>query len=319
VKTIKRLTAILALAGLSTMAVAYPDRPVEIVVGYPAGGGTDNLARLFANKLATKMDGKFIVVNKPGAVGKIALNYVVNSKPDGHTVLLDAGMSTSRSVLEPQYKVTAQHFEPVTLVSRLTYALIANAGLGINSFNDLAQEAKRGQRDFFYASLGPGSSHNLLGELFRKRSGMSLREVPYQGGAQAVNDLVAGHVQLMFSNFAPFVEQAKAGRIKVLAVTGEERAQEFPDVPTMRELGYQDIVHSFWYGFLAPKGVSPEVVEKLNAAILEITAEPAFQAQTAALGIPMTTMGTSEFRSMLANDANRWRWLAKEVDYVPPK
>lgn len=317
--TYTQYAAAWAIALLSSAAHAFPERTVEIVVGYPAGGGTDNLARLLAHKLSTKTNAKFIVVNKPGGVGKIALNYVANAKPDGHIVLLDAGWTTSRSVLEPSYKITAKSFEPVTMVARLNYALITNADQGIRSVSDLVTKAKIGDRDYFYASLGPGSSHSLLGELFRKRSGIPLREVPYQGGAQAVNDLLAGHVQVMFSNFAPFVEQARAGRIKVLAVTGEERAPEFPDVPTMKELGYGDIVHSFWYGFLAPKGTPTSAIAKLNEAILSVGSDPEVQTQTAGMGIPMTLLGTNDFQSMLSKDASRWQWLAREVGYVPPR
>lgn len=315
----RTLCAALCIAATPALALAYPERPVEIVVTYPAGGGTDTIARILAESLSETLGGTFLVINKPGASGKIGLNYTSRAKPDGHVVILDAGMTTSRPAVDPTYQISSSDFQPISLLATAPLALIADARLGIESVEQLIDAAKDTDRHFFYASLGPGSGHNLIAELFKKRAGIQLEEVPYLGGAQAVNDLVAGRVQFMFSNLAPFVGQAQLGKVKVLAVAGDSRIPEFPDAPTLKELGFDDVVLTFWYGVLAPKGTDPSVVDTLNNALLKAAKDPKVVQSVATMGIHLKPVGTSDFTQMLKDDSSRWEWLAREVGFEPLK
>jgi tripartite-type tricarboxylate transporter receptor subunit TctC len=208
-----------AASSLRAQTTDYPSRPVQLVVAYPPGGGTDTLARLVADGLGRELGQSVVVVNRPGASGLIGTGQVAPATPDGYTLLLDTGNSTLRPAIEPSTPFKPADFAPVCLLTESPVALAVSSLLPVNSVRELVAYSRKNPGKINYASTGPGSPQNLMGELMKVKAGLDWVQVPYQGGAPALADLVAGRVQVMFSNPVPLMPYASTHRVKVLAVT----------------------------------------------------------------------------------------------------
>src|ERR1700730_2939316 len=265
----RRLLALAFTLALTCLAAAadYPTRPVRLIVGFAPGGPTDILARHMAQYFTAKLGQQVLVENKPGATGNIATEYVLNSAPDGYTILVT---STANAINMTLYSKLSLNFlraaEPVAGLASISYLMLINPGVPAKTIAEFIAYAKANPGKINFASGGVGSSNQLAAELFKVTTGTDLVHVPYRGNAAAYTDLISGNIQLIFPDVASGRQHAQSGALRALGVTAPTRLATLPDVPAIAEAvpGY---AANGWYGCAAPKGTPGESVEKLNAAI----------------------------------------------------
>ena len=284
-KLLRRSALALAATGLLASAVfspivhaqAYPSKQITIVVSYPAGGDTDALARLYAEKLAKSLNQTVIVENRPGASGTIGNSFVSKSAPDGHTLLFTPNtFSIAPWVLKAgtgaQYD-PINDFTPIIQVGTQSLFLVVNTASGVASMKDLVAAAKSG-KVATYGSPGSGSPMHILGELFNKSAGVQIKQVPYRGTAPAVVDLLGGHIPFVYTTLGPVAQHIASGKLAVLAVADAKRSPLAPNVPTLTESGFRDSDVGAWQGLMGPKGLPAEVAATLNRHMNEILKMP---------------------------------------------
>jgi tripartite-type tricarboxylate transporter receptor subunit TctC len=304
-----------AISPGAAFAQAYPTKPITMVVSYPPGGDTDALARLFAEKLATRLGQAVVVDNKPGASGTIGNSFVAKSTPDGHTLLFTPNtISIATLVLKAgtgaQYDVL-NDFTPIIQAGSQSLFLVANTSAGFTSVKDLVAAAKSDKLKT-YASPGSGSPMHLLGEMFNKSAGVKINQVPYRGTGPAVIDMLGGHVNFMYTTLGPVAQHVQSGKMKVLAVADPQRSPLEPNVPTLAELGYKDADVGAWQGLMGPKGMPADVVATLNRHMNEIIKMPdVLERMTKLYLVPVGGDGAVLGR-INAVDHNRYAKLIKE-------
>jgi len=298
----------LTWAGISdAAALDYPTRPVRWVVGYPAGGSTDIVARLVGQYLSEKLGQQFIVENKPGAGNNIATEAVINAPPDGYTLLF---VNPANGINASLYKKLSFNFvrdiAPVAGIIRVPNVMEVNPNVPAKTVAEFIAYAKANPNKVNMASSGNGTSVHLSGELFMAMTGVKLTHVPYRGSAPALTDMIAGQVQVLFDNLPSSIQHVTGGKLRALAVTTDKRSDALPDVPTVAETvpGYEA---SAWFGMGAPKGTPPEVIAVLNKTINEALADPNIKARLAEMG-GMHMGGTpAEFGKIIADETEKWR------------
>jgi tripartite-type tricarboxylate transporter receptor subunit TctC len=289
-------------------AQAYPARPVHLIVGLAAGGGTDVAARIIAEWLSQQFGQQFVVENRTGMAGNLANQAVVNSPPDGLTLLFTGPNSTISTAL---YKKLPFNFlrdaAPVAGVMRFPNLMVVPPSLPVNTVKELIDYAKAHPGALSMASSGVGASPHMSGELFKFMTGIDMVHVPYRGSAGAYPDLMTGKVHVLFDNLSgPVLELVRAGKLRALAVTTATRWDSLPDIPAIAETvpGYEV---SIWYGVFAPRNTPPQVVEALNKAVNAGLADPHVKARLAeGGGIPMP-MSPDELGKFVADDTEKWR------------
>jgi len=309
-----------ALAALSTVGqpvqaqdeATYPTKPIQMIVAYPPGGGTDILARVVGAELSKTLGQPIVVVNRGGASGAIGTESAARAAPDGYTLLMATANVTISPAVDAKTRVNpTKDFVPVTLLSESPFVLVASSTLEARSFAELLAYSKTHPSAVNYASTGIGSPQQLVTELLKKKVGLDWTHVPYQGGGPAMADLMAGQVQVMFSNVLPVLPYIKNGRVRALAVTTQEPLPALSNVPTMIQAGQPGFVVSFWSGVLAPAGTSPAIVAKLNGALMNIMQLPAVRDRLAREGSIVTPLPSAKFAEYLADDAARWQQIAQ--------
>jgi len=300
--TIKSIAFSLALAlGLAPLAFAqtYPSKTVSIIVSYPAGGDTDVIARIFAERLGAKFGQQFVVENKPGASGTIGNALVAKAPADGHTLLFTPStISTALLVLKPGSGATYDtlaDFTPIMQVGTQPLYLFSNSATGIKSVKDLLDAAKA-DKVKTYGSPGSGSPMHVLGEMFNRATGTKLQQVPYRGTGPVVTDLVGGHLAFAYSTLGPMAQHIASGKVTNLAIADGKRSTLSPDVPTLAESGVKDADVMAWIGVMGPKGMSADVVRTLNTAMNDILKSPDVQQRLRTMG----TIATGGDSSVLA-------------------
>ena len=275
----------LTLAGLAlgdggrALALDYPTRPVHWVVGYPAGGSTDILARLMGQYLADKLGQQFVIDNRAGAGNNIGTELVVNAAPDGYTLLLVNPANAINTTLYERLPFEfIRDIAPVAGMIRVANVMEINPGVPAKTVAEFIAYAKANPGKVNMASSGSGTSVHVSGELFKMMAGVNMLHVPYRGAAPALVDLMGGQVQVMFDNLPSSLQYIKAGKLRALAVTTDQRSPALPDVPTVGDTvkGYEV---SAWFGIGAPKGTPRDVIEKLNATVNAGLADPVLQGQ----------------------------------------
>jgi tripartite-type tricarboxylate transporter receptor subunit TctC len=293
-------------------AASYPSKPIQMIVAYPPGGGTDILARVVGAELSKALGQPIVVINRGGASGAIGTEAVARAAPDGYTLLMATANVTITPAVDARTRFhPTKDFVPVTLLSESPFVLVATSTLQAKSFNELLAYSKAHPGAINYASTGVGSPQQLATELLKKKAGLDWTHVPYQGGGPAIADLMAGQVQVMFSNVLPVLPYIRNGRVRALAVTTQEPLPALSNVPTMIEQGQPGFVVSFWSGVLAPAGTSPAIVAKLNDALMKIMQQPAIRDRLAREGSIVTPLPSGKFAEYLANDAARWQQIAQ--------
>ncbi len=277
--------AVLSLApDLAAAADDYPNKPVRWVVGYPAGGTTDILARIVGQYLSEKLGQQFVIENKPGAGNNIGTETVVNAAPDGYTILL---VNPANGINASLYKKLSFNFirdiAPVAGIIRVANVMEVNPEVPAKTVAEFITYAKANPGKVNMASSGNGTSVHLSGELFMAMTGVKMTHVPYRGAGPALNDMIGGQVQVLFDNLPSSIGHIKGGKLRALAVTTTTRNEALPDVPTLAETvpGYEA---SAWFGIGAPKGTPPEIIAKINKTVNEALADPKMKARLADLG-----------------------------------
>jgi tripartite-type tricarboxylate transporter receptor subunit TctC len=305
------LAAIAALVAILSAAPApaqeWPAKPVRIVVPYGAGGAADTLGRLFADALSTAFGKQFFVENRPGGGSVVGSEAVARAAPDGTTLML-SGMSTH--VLAPAMNKSAG-FDPVRDFTHIAYfggapnAFVVHPTFGAASFKEFMARAKAAT-DLPYVSPGVGSVGNLVAEYLAAKESIKLTHVPYRGGAAALTDLVAGHVKVGMMSWSTAREHVRAGKLVPLAMSSAERPKDFPDVPTLRELGYPDLVATTWWALSGPAGLPPEIVAKINAAINKSLDLPQVRKQLEQEEVATKAMTPAEVTAFLESEVVKW-------------
>ena len=287
-------------------AQTYPSRPVRLIVGFPAGGGSDITARLMGQWLSERLGQTFVVENRPGAATNIATEAVVKSAPDGYTLLLFGSSSTINATFYDKLPFNLVHdIAPVASINRVPYVMEVNPSVPAKSVPEFIAYAKANPGKINMASAGNGSVQHVSGELFKMMTGVSMVHVPYRGGAPALTDLIGGQVQIMFDALTGSIQYIRASKLRALAVTTATRSEALPDLPTVGDFvpGYET---SSWSGIGAPKGTPTEIIAKLNNEINAALADPKIKARLADLGSVPMPMSPADFGNLIDESVEKW-------------
>ena len=307
--------AVLVAATVQAADVAYPTRPVKIEVGANAGGGTDIIARMLADKFQASTGQAFVVENKPGASNTIAADFTAKAAPDGYTLLVatNTGQAIAPHMLKLGFDPLNQ-LQPVGLVVVVPNVLVVGATTPYQSIKDVVAAAKAKPGDVKYASSGIGSTQHIAGEAFDIAAGVKTTHVPYKGSSQAHVDLLSGEVQMMFDTTSSAMPQIKAGKFRPLAVTSPTRSAELPNVPTIAEAGYPAAEMTTWYGLFVTGGTPKAVVDKLGDELKKALAQPDVQQKLRGLGGEPGNLTTEQFAKMNRDEYERFGKLIKQAN-----
>jgi tripartite-type tricarboxylate transporter receptor subunit TctC len=312
-------TALLFLAGASACAEDagnYPVRPVIMIVPFAPGGASDFVARMIQPGVSQILGQQIVVDNRPGAAGIIGTDAAARAAPDGYTAFLgNVGTVSINPSANANMRVRPdKDLAPVSICADTPSILITRPDFPANSVGELVAYVKANQGKVTFASPGSSTLNRLEMEVFRKDAGLDMVHVPYKGGAgPAVTDVLAGHVDLMFTTLSSVLEFVREKRVKALAVTTKERMAELPDLPTMYELGWKNLVTSSWQGVLVPAGTPRPIVDKLHAAIVKVLADPEIQARMRKGGaIAVSSPSPDDFRAYLDTETARWTKVIEE-------
>jgi tripartite-type tricarboxylate transporter receptor subunit TctC len=308
----------LALFAAAAQAQSYPARPVTLVVPYPAGGSADILARVIGQKLEERLGQPVVIDNKPGAGTAIGAKHVALAKPDGYTLLM--GTVSSQAINPAIAKVgydPVKDFVAISPVAAIPFVLVANPSLPASNLGELIALAKASPGKIAYASAGAGTSNHLAGELLASAAQVNLLHVPYKGSAPALNDVLAGHVPIMFDLLATSLPNVQAGKLKALAVTSRERTALLPNVPTARESGLRDFEVTAWFGIFAPAGTPAPVVTRLNTDLTAVLQAPDLQKHLRELGADPETGSPEAYARFVRSEAGKWSAVTQKAGLAP--
>jgi tripartite-type tricarboxylate transporter receptor subunit TctC len=289
-------------------AADWPTKPIRLVVPSSAGGAADLMGRTFATALGQALGQQFVIDNRPGAGGMIATDSVAHAAPDGYTLMVSG---LPYQVLGPVVNANAT-FDPMRDFTHIAYfggspiVLAVHPSLGVKTYAEFVALAAKSKAELDYVSPGFGTVGNVVAEYLASRAKLNLRHVPYKGGGAAIIDLVAGHVKIGSMTWSTTLEHIRAGKLIPLAISTAERLPEFPDLPTLAELGYGDIVLTAWFSLSGPPRLPPEIVERLNRAVNAAMAKPEVRAameRDASLTRPMTP---AEFTAFVQSEVQKW-------------
>ena len=289
-------------------AQTFPSKPITIVVPFSPGGGADTLIRTLQPRLAALWGQAVVVDNKPGASGHIGADIVAKAPADGHTLLMASTAAISERNVD--------RFAPVALVSAEAYVVVVNAGVPAKNIAELVALAKARPDSLHFGSSGIGAASHLSGELFKSRAGVKLVHVPYKGTGQALTDLLAGHIELMFAPVQTVLPQLAAGKIRALAVTGSKPIEALPGVPTVTASGVSGYQALGWFGLLAPAGTPAAVLKRLSDDVGGLLAQPEVRKELVAKGADPGTLSAAEFGLFVRQEQQRWTQLIKDAGIV---
>ena len=311
----RSLIATLALAALPSLALAqaFPQRPVTLVVPFSAGGITDQIARSMAQTMGESLGQPVIVDNKPGGGGQIAGNVVKQAPADGHTVFIAATemFAINQNLFSKFSYDPLKDFTPITSLISTPMVLVVPASSPINTVTELVQQAKTRKNGLSFASQGVGSIGHLLGETFRGQVGGQFSHVPYKGSAPALQDMMAGQVDMMFDVFSTAGPLVVSKKLKALAVAAPKRSAQYPDVPTLSELGFKGVDADVWFGAVAKAGTPAPAIAKLNEAFLKALKSPDVLKRFSDQGMQPFPSTPAQFGSFMQSETNRWAPLIK--------
>lgn len=292
------------LPSIANAADVYPSKSIKVIVPFPPGGGADTLIRLIAPTVGDLWKQSIVIENRPGASGLIGADLVAQSPADGYTLL----MGSTAAVTE---KNIAQ-FSPVALVSASPYVVTVNPALNINSVKALIAYAKANPGKVRYGSSGPGSASHLAGELFASMAGVTLLHVPYKGTGQALTDLLAGHIDLMFAPAQTVMPQIESGKLLALAQTGAKRSEALPNMPTVAESGLPAYSAVGWFGLFAPANTPKATVQKMNQTVNFVLGQERVRKAMLERGSDPASGSAEEFAAFLRLDQSKWAKLMKD-------
>jgi len=310
---------ILAVAATVTLATPllaqsnWPTRPIKLVVPFAAGGSADTLGRTFGEQITHAVGQQVVVENQGGAGGLVGSAAVSRAQPDGYTLVV-SGIASH--VIAPSTNTNAG-FDPMKDVTHIAYfggppiVMIAHPSLGVKTLKDLLEVAKKSKEPIGYVSPGAGTLGNLVAEFWADKEKIKLEHIPYKGASQALNDLIGGHVKVGSMTFTTASPQIRAGNVIPLAVSSNRRLKEFPDLPTFKELGYEDLVATTWFSMSGPKGMPADIAQKLNAAVDKAKDSAEVQKRLELEGMETEKMSPDEFTKFVAAELAKWGPVAK--------
>jgi tripartite-type tricarboxylate transporter receptor subunit TctC len=306
--------AILTVCPVSAQLFDYPIKPVRVIVGLAPGGGTDIIARLLTQKMSDNLKRSFLVENRTGAGGTLAYATVAKSPPDGYTLLAVAsGYAITPAVYPKLTYDSIKDFTPISVVVQAPMVLMVHPALPARSVKDLLALAHNPRAHLDAASAGHGTSNHLALELFNSLAGVKIAHVPYKGTGQALVDLMAGQVQVMFGNILSSLQYVKIGKIRALAVTGAQRSSAMPQLPTVMESGVPGYETTTWHGWLGPAGLPPEIVVKLNAELARAVRSREVMEKLSDDGGEPVAGSPEHFRNHIAIEIARWRKVVRDA------
>ncbi|VFR18522.1 Tricarboxylate transport protein TctC [plant metagenome] len=322
--TQRLLAACLGAATLATVPLAaqaadkWPTKPLRLIIPFAAGGNTDVVARLIAPHIEKAVGQTVVVENRPGAAGNIAAEFVAKADADGYTFLMGTvGTQAINYSIYKDIRFKAADFAPVTLVASVPNVLVVTPSMPVKSVKELIEYGRKNPGKLSFASSGAGSSIHLSGEMFKSREKIDMVHVPYKGSALAVTDLIGGQVNLMFDNLPTSLPHIQTGKLRALAVTSAQRSTNLPDVPTMAEAGVPNFEAGSWFGVLAPRKTSPEIIARIDDAIQKAMAQPEMRKRVIELGAVPMVKGPKEFDAFIGTEIEKWKAVVKDADIEP--
>jgi tripartite-type tricarboxylate transporter receptor subunit TctC len=301
------------LAGVVS-AQTYPSKPVRLIVTYPPAGSSDLMARILGQKLSELWGQPGIVENKAGASGSIGMDYAAHQPPDGHSFLIgNLGPTVVNPILTKVPFDVERDFVPVSLIATGPNILVVNPIMPASTLGELIAYARANPGKLNFGSGGAGSVAHLSGEMFKSQAGVDIVHVPYKGGILSVNDLLAGNVQLVFSDALPVMQHIRAGKLRALAVTSPERSPLAPDIPTCVESGLPGLVAVNWWGVLLPAGTPKAIADKFHADLVKVMQDPEVKTKFASLGVDAVTGSPEQFGAYMKSETAKYAKLVKEA------
>ncbi len=305
-----------AIVALSTAVIAqdYPNKPIKLIVPFPAGQASDTISRIVGERLSKSLGQPVLVDNRPGAGGNIGTDAGAKSAPDGYTLTVaTAALPISKNVYRKLPFDPEKDFATITLMTITPLVLVTRNDLAVKDVAGLVDHAKKNPGKLTFASSGTGTSHQLSGELFKTLAGIDMLHVPYKGSPPAHIDLMGGTVDMMFDNIVPVSPHVKSGKLKALAVTTKTRASSLPEIPTMAEAGFPSFEAVAWFGMLAPAGTPQPIVDRLNKEIVAILNTPDIKERLASMGATVVADKPDEFARFMSAEINKWAPIVKRA------
>lgn len=293
----------------------WPDRPIRLVVPFPAGSATDSVARIVGQKLSSQLGQQFVVENRAGASGNIGSDMVAKASPDGYTMgLITASThAVAPSLGESLPYDPIKHFQPISMIAAAPYALVTYAGIPISNLNELVALAKSKPGSLNYGSAGLASLAHLAGALFATQTGIEITHIPYRSSAQSSMDIITGRLDMQFATVAPTLANIRDGKLRALATTGRKRLFVLPDTPTMMEAGVPDYEVSLWMAFAMPSNTPPEIVARVNREITAILNDPETISALQQQGFEPDPGPPEAVTAIIRSEIEKWRSLVEKT------
>jgi tripartite-type tricarboxylate transporter receptor subunit TctC len=306
---------IAALMGSTALAQTYPSKPVRLIVTYPPAGSSDLMGRILGQKLAELWGQPVIVENKPGAAGSIGMDYAARQPPDGYSFVIgNLGPVAVNPLLSKVPFDVERDFVPVSLIATGPNVLVVNPKTPVKTLGELIAYARANPGKLNFGSGGPGSVAHLSGEMLKSLAHVDIVHVPYKGGILSVNDLIAGHVQMVFSDALPVMQHIRAGTLRALAITSPERSPLVPDVPTCVESGVPGLVAVNWWGVLLPAGAPKAIADKFYSDLVKVMHDPDVKEKFAQLGVEAVSSTPEQFAAYMRTETAKYAKLIKDAD-----
>lgn len=322
-RTLLGSVASLAGAGFSALpawAAGYPEKPIRLVVPFPAGGATDFMARGLGQKLSERLGQAVVIENKAGAGGALGAEAVAGAAPDGYSLLFATmgSLTINPSIYKTLRYDSQKSFEPISTTHNTANLLVVHPGIKANTVEELLVLARKNPGQLTFASAGNGTTSHLSGELFKSIGGVDMVHVPYKGSAPAMVDFLGGRISMMFDTTSNFVEHVKSGKLRALGVTSRKRSSAMPSVPSISDTpGMSDYEMSLWLGVLAPAGTPRDVIGKLNAELAKLMSTPEMAKQLSDAGIEVRLSTPAEFAALIRSDTLKWASVIKRSGMQP--
>jgi tripartite-type tricarboxylate transporter receptor subunit TctC len=309
--------AILVTAAAIPLSAAWPEKPIKVLIGYAPGGSTDVVARLLAPKLGEKLGAPIVIENKPGGAGDFAAELMLQAPADGYTLMLTtvAVHAINAGLYKSQKFHPLDDFTPMALICSYPMILIASPQTTFKTMAEL--QALAATTPTFYASSGIGSPGHLSGELLVRALGANLTHVPYKGGSPSTLAVMSGEAQLNFATLPAVVPQIRGGKVRAVGVASRERNPAVPEVPTLIELGLADFDVGTWTGFVGPKGVPADIVQKVNAAVAAVVNDPVLRQRLVDEGAEIRLMTPAQFGAFMRTENQRWTKVVRDAGITP--
>ena len=316
----KRIASLLLLAGLAALnaqvqAQDFPNRAIRLVVPFAAGGVTDTSGRAVADRLSARLGHQVVVENRPGASGNIGTEQVAKSAPDGYTLVLgfDGTIVINPHVFPKIPFDSVRDFAPITKLGDATLIVVAHPSLPVKNMTELIAYSRTKPNTLSYGTSGTGGTPHLAGEMLKQRHGLDWTHIPYKGGGQAIIDVIAGQIPLVYTAVASSQQHVKSGKLRALGVSSAKRSSSLPDVPTFVESGLADFIVDSWVGILAPAKTPRAIVDRLNKETVAVLAEPAIRERYSVLGIEPVGNTPEQFAAQIRDDLARWEKVVKQA------